>query len=68
MENDQSQILPSSVMNIQQVAVFLGVSRQHVYKLIHQGLPTIHLGRRLVVLRPSLEQWLKSQETTLLHY
>ena len=53
---------PPAVMSIQQVAAFLGISRQHVYKLIHNGLPVVHLGRRVVVLRPSLEAWLFSQQ------
>jgi excisionase family DNA binding protein len=54
----------SAVMSIQQVAAFLGVSRQHVYKLIHNGLPVVSLGRRVVVLRTSLEEWLLTQQKT----
>ncbi|HEU5378551.1 MAG TPA: helix-turn-helix domain-containing protein [Ktedonobacteraceae bacterium] len=53
-----------TVMSIQQVAAFLGVSRQHVYKLIHDGLPVVPLGRRVVVLRTSLEEWLLTQQKT----
>ena len=53
-----------SVMSIQQVAAFLGISRPHVYKLIEKGLPVISLGRRVVVLRTSLEEWLLTQQKT----
>jgi excisionase family DNA binding protein len=53
-----------AVMSIQQVAAFLGVSRQHVYKLIQNGLPVVPLGRRVVVLRTSLEEWLHTQQKT----
>lgn len=62
MEETQSH--PPAVMSIQQVAAFLGISRQHVYKLIHNGLPVISLGRRVVVLRISLEEWLLTQQKT----
>lgn len=64
MEELQPQ--PNTVMSVQQVGAFLGVSRQHVYKLIQEGMPVIHLGRRIVVLRPSLEQWLFTQQKSSL--
>lgn len=53
-----------AVMSIQQVAAFLGISRQHVYKLMRNGLPVVPLGRRIVVLRASLEEWLLTQQRT----
>ncbi len=53
-----------AVMSIQQVAAFLGISRQHVYKLIRNGLPVVPLGRRVVVLQTSLEEWLLTQQKT----
>jgi excisionase family DNA binding protein len=62
---EEIQPHPPAVMSIQQVANFLGVSRQHVYKLIHDGLPVISLGRRVVVLRTSLEEWLLAQQKTI---
>lgn len=62
MEDVPSHI--SAVMSIQQVATFLGVSRQHVYKLIQNGLPVVSLGRRVVVLQTSLEKWLLTQQKT----
>jgi excisionase family DNA binding protein len=51
-----------SVMSIQQVAAFLGISRQHVYKMIQNGLPVVPLGRRVIILRTSLEEWLLTQQ------
>ncbi|HLI91595.1 MAG TPA: helix-turn-helix domain-containing protein [Ktedonobacteraceae bacterium] len=63
---EEIQPHPPAVMSIQQVAAFLGVSRQHVYKLIHNGgLPIVSLGRRVVVLRTSLEEWLLTQQKTI---
>lgn len=62
MEETQPQT--PSVMSIQQVATFLGISRPHVYKLIHNGLPVVPLGRRVVILRVSLEEWLLTQQKT----
>jgi excisionase family DNA binding protein len=62
MEEMQPQA--ASVMSIQQVATFLGISRPHVYKLIQNGLPVVPLGRRVVILRASLEEWLLTQQKT----
>lgn len=61
---DDTQRHPPAVMSIPQVAAFLGISRQHVYKLIQNGLPVISLGRRVVILRTSLEAWLLAQQKT----
>ncbi len=52
----------SGLMTISQVAEYLGVCRAHVYKLIHQGLPTMKLGRLVRIHKHSLDSWLKDQE------
>ncbi len=62
---DLSELTPlSGLLTIPQVAAYLGVCRAHVYKLIHQGLPIIRLGRRVRVSQTSLQRWLEEQEQT----
>jgi excisionase family DNA binding protein len=53
------------ILTIPQVASSLGVSRAHVYKLIKNGLPVIHLGRSLRIHIDSLQRWLQEQEVYL---
>ncbi len=60
---DASNIVPSSgLLTIPQVATYLGVCRAHVYKLIHQGLPVVRLGRRVFIRLAALTQWIEEQE------
>ena len=48
------------VYSIAEVAEVLGISKSHAYGLVKQNkLPTVELGKRKVVLRSSLEQWLQ---------
>ncbi|GCE23258.1 helix-turn-helix domain-containing protein [Dictyobacter kobayashii] len=51
------------LLTIPDVAQQLHISRAHVYTLIKQGLPTIHLGRCVRVNVISLRAWLLIQET-----
>ncbi|GER89684.1 hypothetical protein KDW_38460 [Dictyobacter vulcani] len=51
------------LLTIPEVAQQLHISRAHVYTLIKQGLPTIHLGRCIRVNVTSLRVWLLAQET-----
>jgi excisionase family DNA binding protein len=53
----------SPLLTVPEVAAHLGVSRQHVYRLISEGrLPAVRLSeRRLRVPRPALEAWLQMQ-------
>ena len=62
MQESSDIILTSGLLTIPQVAAYLGVCRAHVYKLIHQGLPIIRLGRRVMVSQTSLQRWLEEQE------
>jgi excisionase family DNA binding protein len=61
---DQSEeiIGMHTLLTIPQVAQQLNVCRAHVYKLINQGLPTIHLGRSVRISAISLHSWLSAQE------
>lgn len=49
------------VLTIGEAGELLGISRPHAYKLAHEGqLPVLRLGRRLVVPRKALEDYLAS--------
>ena len=49
-------------LNANQVAEILGVARNTAYTLMHsEGFPTIHIGRRLVVPKEKLLQWMDDQ-------
>jgi hypothetical protein len=59
----------SEIMNIPEVAQALRCSKAHVHNLIGgrvrglNPLPAIHLGRRSLVRRETLAQWLAANET-----
>ena len=59
----------SNILTVKEVADILRCSKTHVHKVIHgkvQGLPKLtHLtmGRRKLVRRDWLEQWLESNKT-----
>ena len=49
-------------LNAQQVASILGISKNCAYTLMHSvGFPTIHIGRRMVVPKDKLFQWMDKQ-------
>jgi excisionase family DNA binding protein len=52
----------NTLLTIPQVAQQLNICRAHVYKLINQGLPTIHLGRSVRISATSLYTWLSTHE------
>src|SRR5690348_397620 len=59
----EERTLPQTLLlTVPQVASNLGVCRAHVYKLIKDGLPVIHLGRSLRIHIDSLQRWLQEQE------
>ena len=46
-------------LNANQVAEILGVARNTAYTLMHsEGFPTLHVGRRLLVPKDKLLQWM----------
>ena len=50
--------LPVS-LNADQVAAVLGISRANAYQQMHQyGFPTLKIGKRLVVPKDKLIQWM----------
>ena len=49
-------------LKAEQVAAVLGISRANAYNLMRsEGFPTLHIGRRLVVPKEKLLQWMDDQ-------
>jgi excisionase family DNA binding protein len=65
MQQPSDQHATSQLLSIPEVAAYLGISRAHVYKLIHNGLPTIRLGRLVRIHQQTLDTWLKAQEQAI---
>lgn len=47
-------------ISIAEVAEFLGISRQSIYRLLSQGMPCYKLGGRRIFDREELVAWIKS--------
>ena len=61
MNDQEMQNLPFT-LNAQQVADVLGIARNSAYTLMHsEGFPTIHIGKRLLVPKDKLLQWVDMQ-------
>ena len=61
MNDQEMQNLPFT-LNAQQVSDVLGIARNSAYTLMHsEGFPTIHIGKRLLVPRDKLLQWIDHQ-------
>lgn len=51
------------MMNAEQTAMFLGVSRAGTYQLFHrEDFPSIRIGKRMMVQREALLSWLEAQQ------
>ena len=51
------------VLNAQQLAGVLNISRANAYKLLHcKDFPTLHIGKRMLVSRDKLVKWMDGQE------
>ncbi|MCL1882848.1 MAG: helix-turn-helix domain-containing protein [Defluviitaleaceae bacterium] len=51
-------------MTVGELALALGVSRPHAYKLIREpSFPVLELGRRKVIPKEAFYEWLKAQTT-----
>lgn len=49
------------VLNADQLALALGISRANAYQLMHsKGFPTLRLGKRLLVPKDKFLEWLDS--------
>lgn len=50
------------------IAAVLNISRANAYTLMHaKGFPTIHIGKRMVVLKDKFLEWLNEQMETKKH-
>lgn len=60
--------MTSAVLTVPEVAIMLRCSKAHVHNLINgrvrgaDALPALRLGRRSLVLKSSLEEWIKTTE------
>ena len=51
-----------ATLTVPEAAKVLGVSRPTMYDLANsEGFPTIHLGRKLVILREGFELWMREK-------
>ena len=49
------------VLNADQLALALGISRAHAYQLMHsKGFPTLRIGKRMLVPKVMFLEWLNS--------
>ncbi len=49
-------------LTVPEAAVLLRISRNHAYDLVAQGvLPSIRLGRRILIPRDLLDQWIREE-------
>lgn len=52
-------------LSANQVAQVLGISRANAYTLMHsKGFPTIKIGKRMVVPKNKLIEWMEKQTTS----
>ena len=52
-------------LSANQVAQVLGISRANAYTLMHtKGFPTIQIGKRMVVPKNKLIEWMEAQTTS----
>ena len=50
------------ILNANQVASVLGISRSNAYALMHtDGFPTLRIGKRLLVTKEKLRSWIEGQ-------
>lgn len=51
-------------MTVTETAEMLGISRNNAYQLVRAGrIPSVRLGRRLLIPRQALEAWLVKEAT-----
>lgn len=51
-------------LSVEEAGKLLGVSRQVAYQLIHRSdFPTLHIGRRILVPKKQLEEWMDRNVT-----
>lgn len=52
----------SLTMTVEEAAEVLGISRSLAYEGVHSGeIPSITVGRRILIPRAALEEWLSGQ-------
>ena len=53
------------LLGVREAALLLGIGRDSAYALVREGrLPSVRIGRRILVPRAALEQWVLDQAQT----
>jgi len=55
----------SPVYSVAQVAALLGTTRQTVYAMMRDGLPSVEIGKKRLIRRKALEGYLAAKESRL---
>lgn len=61
---DMNETLSSEALTIEETAALMRVSKRHLHKLMADGdgPPVVQLGRRKIIRREALRQWLEARE------
>lgn len=58
-------MIQRSTLTADELAIYLGISRHHVYQLAKSGeLPSIRLGRRVLFKKDSVDRFMAERETS----
>lgn len=50
----------SDILNVKQMAKYLGIGINAAYKLVHQdGFPSLRIGKRIVIPKTQLDKWVE---------
>lgn len=50
----------SDILNVKQMAKYLGIGINAAYKLVHQdGFPSLRIGKRIVISKTQLDYWVE---------
>ena len=56
-------VLEKRAFSIEEAAIYIGGSRPTIYRLMDSGaLPSFHIGRRRLILKEDLDQFLKDRK------
>lgn len=61
MSDTTRSLLPDRLLNADETAEHYGVSRAHVYNLMHRGMPSVKLGRSRRFRLSQCDAWLDAE-------
>ena len=63
VQQQEYKSLERTTLTVQEVAGYIGVSKDFVYKLVRQkDIPFVRIGSRVLFKRASIESWLSDAE------